>query len=189
MLRSSPSVLVVRRCRINSDLYSRGRRCRRFVLHRILSSRIQLPASLCSTPVTALHGYYGRSDSCQGRLFVALGPMNTDRLPLTGLSASCTRTSDHSVPKHIMPSRHYHALPLGIPGRACHSARQASPFASRLATTSRRIEFDIRLRTGHSPPVALHTTSRSCSYFQLRAGERMPEEDFHLSDHVHLQTH
>ena len=114
MLRPVPAFLSFAG-RINSDLYCRGRHCRRFVLHRILSSRIQFPASLCSTPITALHGYYGRSDSCQGRLFVALGPMNTDRLPLTGLSASCTRTSDHSVPKHIMPSRHYHALPLGIP--------------------------------------------------------------------------
>jgi len=28
-----------------------------------------------------------------------------------------------------------------------------------------------------------------CSYFQLQAGERMPEEDLHLSDHARSQAH
>ena len=51
-----------------------------------------------------------------------------------------------------------------------------------------RIEFVI-LRTGRSPPAAPHHTSlcRSCSW--LQAGERLPEEDFHLSDHLRFQAH
>src|SRR6185437_11205001 len=47
----------------------------------------------------------------------------------------------------------------------------------------------LSLRTDPSPPVALHLASRPRSYFQLRAGERMPGEDLHLSDLVHSQTH
>jgi hypothetical protein len=51
-----------------------------------------------------------------------------------------------------------------------------------------RIEFVI-LRTGRSPPAAPHHASlrRSCSW--LQAGERLPEEDFHLSDHLRFQAH
>jgi hypothetical protein len=47
--------------------------------------------------------------------------------------------------------------------------------------TAGRIEFVI-LRTGRSLPVAPHLVSRRSSYVQLQAGERMPGEDFHLSD-------
>jgi hypothetical protein len=51
-----------------------------------------------------------------------------------------------------------------------------------------RIEFVI-LRTDRSPPAAPHHASlrRSCSW--LQAGERLPEEDFHLSDHLRFQAH
>jgi len=38
------------------------------------------------------------------------------------------------------------------------------------------------LRTGRSPPVALHPASRRRSYIRLQAGEGIPGEDFHLSD-------
>ena len=48
-----------------------------------------------------------------------------------------------------------------------HSVTWASPFASRLATTTGRIEFVI-LRTSRSPPVALHPLSRGRSYVRLR---------------------
>ena len=48
---------------------------------------------------------------------------------------------------------------------------KASPFVSRLAGTHGRIGFVI-LRTGRSPPVALHLASRRCSYSRLRAGKR-----------------
>lgn len=55
-----------------------------------------------------------------------------------------------------------------------------SPLASRLAAHPGRIEFVI-LRTGSSPPVAPHPASQRSNYSQLQAGERLPEEDFHLS--------
>ena len=47
----------------------------------------------------------------------------------------------------------------------------------------------LALRTGRSPPVAPHPDSRRRSYHRLQAGERVPEEDSHLSDQTHLQTH
>ena len=46
-------------------------------------------------------------------------------------------------------------------------AYQASPLTSRLATATGRIEF-VNLRTGRSPPVALHPASRRRSYLRLR---------------------
>ena len=59
---------------------------------------------------------------------------------------------------------------------------------SRLAVAIGRIEFVI-LRTGYSPPVAPHPALRRRSYVRLQAGERMPEGDFHPSDHAHSQAH
>ena len=58
-----------------------------------------------------------------------------------------------------------------------------------------RIEFtststgSSALRTGRSPPVALHLASRPRSYLRLRAGERLPGEDLHLSDLIHSRAH
>ncbi|AFM22882.1 hypothetical protein Desti_0135 [Desulfomonile tiedjei DSM 6799] len=45
------------------------------------------------------------------------------------------------------------------------------------------------LRTGRSPPVALHPASRRRSYSRLQAGEGIPGEDLHLSDQVRSQAH
>src|SRR5213592_3285569 len=47
-----------------------------------------------------------------------------------------------------------------------------------------RIEFVI-LRMDRSPPAASHPASWRRSYSRLQAGERLPEEDFHLFDQVH----
>jgi hypothetical protein len=58
----------------------------------------------------------------------------------------------------------------------------ASLMASRLATLSGRIEFVI-LRTGRSPPAALHLASRRRSSSRFQAGARMPGGDLHPSDH------
>ena len=71
----------------------------------------------------------------------------------------------------------------------------ASRFRSRLRhctvgspITPGRIEFVI-LRTGRSPPAALHHASLRRSCIRLQAGERLPEEDLHLSDHLRFQAH
>jgi hypothetical protein len=51
-----------------------------------------------------------------------------------------------------------------------------------------RIEFVI-LRTGRSPPAALHHASLRRSCIRLQAGERLPGEDFHLADSSRFQAH
>jgi hypothetical protein len=51
-----------------------------------------------------------------------------------------------------------------------------------------RIEFVI-LRTGRSPPAALHHALLRRSCIRLQAGERLPGEDFHLSDYSRFQAH
>ena len=58
-------------------------------------------------------------------------------------------------------------------GRVSHDVTWASPFPSRLATTTGRIEFVI-LRTGRSLPVALHLLSRERSYLQLQGSGQTP---------------
>ena len=106
----------------------------------------------------------------------------------SGLSASCAWPSNHSASKHLIapmialtryPSASWtsdfrrsglHHKMAGSPDNPAESSSQ-------------------QLRTGHSLPVASHPASRRRSYFQLQAGERIPEEDSHLSDQTHLQTH
>jgi hypothetical protein len=51
-----------------------------------------------------------------------------------------------------------------------------------------RIAF-VTLRTGHSPPIAPHVTSRRRSYHWCQAGERMPGKDFHLPGDVRFEAH
>jgi hypothetical protein len=94
---------------------------------------------------------------------------------------------DHSVSNHLMHHcRRFRTLPF---------SSTASRFRSRLRRctvgspiTPGRIEFVI-LRTGRSPPAALHHASLRRSCIRLQAGERLPEEDLHLSDHLRFQAH
>ena len=51
-----------------------------------------------------------------------------------------------------------------------------------------RIEFVI-LRMDRAPPAASHPVLRRRSCIRFHAGERMHEEDFHLSDRVRSQAH
>src|SRR5207249_3659273 len=55
-------------------------------------------------------------------------------------------------------------------------------------TLTGRIEFVI-LRMDRSPPAAPHPASRRRSSSWLQAGERIPEEDLHLSDQTRFQAH
>jgi len=55
-------------------------------------------------------------------------------------------------------------------------------------TLTGRIEFVI-LRMDRSPPAAPHPASRRRSCSRLQAGERIPEEDFHLSGQTRFQAH
>ena len=85
-----------------------------------------------------------------------------------------------------VPRRRFGTQPLSSSG--FRFAVQASPLASRLADGQGRNGFVI-LRTGLSPPVALHPASRRRSYIRLQAGECLPEEDLHLSERVRSQAH
>jgi hypothetical protein len=95
--------------------------------------------------------------------------------------------SDHSASNHLAwPCCRFCTLPLSSTGLRSRSWLRHSLAGSPLMPG--RIEFVI-LRTGRSPPAAPHHASlrRSCSW--LQAGERLPEEDFHLSDHLRFQAH
>jgi hypothetical protein len=94
---------------------------------------------------------------------------------------------DHSVSNHLMHRcRRCRTLPFSA---------TASRFRSRLRRCSAgspitpgRIEFVI-LRTGRSPPAASYHASLRRSCIRLQAGERLPEEGPHLSDHLRFQAH
>ena len=87
----------------------------------------------------------------------------------------------------VSPQRRFLTLPLSALGFFLAEV-WASPNPGRLAANTGRIEFVI-LRTGSSLPVAPHLVSRRRNNSSLQAGERMPEEDFHLSNQVHFQAH
>ena len=116
--------------------------------------------------------------------------MNTV-LVRSGLSVSRIGPSPASRPQPLFRPRHrFRTQPLSVSGSSARSVESmletrcgvwASPLTRRLADRISRNGFVI-LRAADSPPVALHTASRRRSYIRLQAGERMPEEDFHLSD-------
>jgi hypothetical protein len=113
--------------------------------------------------------------------------MNT-ALCQAGLPVLRVWPSEHSAPNHpARPQRRFRTQPLSAMGFRFASV-WASPFTSKLAARPGRNGF-VNLRTARSPPVAPHLASRRRSYVQLQAGECVPEEDFHLSDLAHLQTH
>ena len=91
-------------------------------------------------------------------------------------------------PPHGSCARFY-TLPFsGAHFRAVPRAVWASSLASRLALPCSRIEFVI-LRTNGLTPVAPHPALRRRSYRCLRAGERMPDADYHRADFAPLQAH
>src|SRR6266508_2743001 len=143
--------------------------------------------SLRSDPVTGFHRYYGHSDS-SGAGSSALARMNSVSLPPEVSLIPASALLDHSVPNHLIdPGRRFDTLPLSATDSRSFPV-EASPLVGRLADLPGRIEFVI-LRTDRSPPAAPHPASRRRSCIQLQAGERMPEEDFHLSDQMRSQAH
>jgi hypothetical protein len=125
--------------------------------------------SLRSISVTRLLSYYGRSDSCSLRLF-GTWSMNSGSFSEQVSLIHARRLLDHSVSNHLTRlCRRFYTLPL---------SSTAFPFRSRLRpwlagspTMPGRIEFVI-LRTGRSPPAALHHASRRRSCIRLQDGER-----------------
>ena len=142
--------------------------------------------SLCSTPVTELHRYYGRSDSC---LLGSSGPpsMNSDSFHKQVSLIHASGLPDHSVSNHQgSHSGRFYTLPLS--SRAFRFRFRVRHWLAGSPTAPGRIEFVI-LRTGRSPPAALHHASLRRSCIRLQAGERFPGEDLHLSDCSRFQAH
>jgi hypothetical protein len=102
----------------------------------------------CSTQVSLIH---------ESNLPTILSPTTTRRSEIGRFGF--ISTSDLPPRPHLRRSHPLSRVPLGV--------TWASPMPSRLATTTGRIEFVI-LRTGCSPPAALHPASwrRSCSRLQ-----------------------
>ena len=142
--------------------------------------------SLRSTPITELRRYYGRSDSYSLRFF-GTWSMNSGSFSEQVSLIHAHSLSDHSVSNHLMDRcRRFHTLPFSSTAFRFRSRLRLWSAGSPI--TPGRIEFVI-LRTGRSPPAAPHHASLRRSCIWLRAGERLPEEDFHLSDYVRFQAH
>jgi hypothetical protein len=153
--------------------------------HRSALSESTFLRSLRSISVTRLHRYYGRSDSCCPALRDLVHELRLFPQQVSLIHAS--DLPDHSVSKHLMPRRcRFITLPLSATAFPCGSRLRHFLAGSSIAPG--RIEFVI-LRTGRSPPAALHHTSLCRSCIRLQAGERLPGEDFHLSDHLRFQAH
>jgi hypothetical protein len=122
------------------------------------------------------------------RLFVSLSGTMNSAWTRAGLSASCAWPSDHSASNHpvgpVIALSHYPSA-----SRASGSLRSGLRLTLAGSPRDKAESSSLALRTGRSPPVAPHPASRRRSYVQLQAGECVPEEDFHLSDQTHLQTH
>ena len=145
--------------------------------------------SLRSTGITPLLRYYGRSDSCSCGSS-ARGPRMNTALGHEQVSLRhAHRRHDHSVSNHPpCPATAFTRYPSAAAvSRVTHEWRFRS-FLAGSSLTKGRIEFVI-LRTSHSPPVAPHLASRRRSDRWLRAGERMPGEDFHLPVGVRVEAH
>jgi len=116
------------------------------------------------------------------RFFVAVFATNERRSFCPYRSPSFTSSNLPTIPSPTTCSRPWdrpsfrsRGLTAATAPRASHPLGRvslgviwASPWASRLATATGRIEF-VSLRTGHSPAVALHLLSRERSYLPLQS--------------------
>src|SRR5215510_13486277 len=145
--------------------------------------------SLRSAPVTELRRYYGHSDSCAAGSS-RMRPMNTYFVSAQVSLFDAHHLPDHSAVNHPLPPGHrFNTLPLSVTGFRPLSERSGLRLCTAGSSRSAgRITFVI-LRTDRSPPAAPHPVSRRRSCLWLQAGERLPEEDFHLPDDVRSQAH
>ena len=113
--------------------------------------------------------------------------MNT-LLNRTGLPASCVWPSDHSISNHLIAP--LIALPRYPSASEASDLRRSGLRHFVAGSPDNPAESSsLSLWTDRSFPVASHPLSPRRSYFPIQAGERLPEEDFHLSDQPHSQAH
>ena len=145
---------------------------------------------LRSRPITALLRYYGRCDSCPPRrvtvgstavnsvngqvsLFHVLG-LPTIPSPTT---CGCSASPRHATCRRVEPRPHPNGThPNGNSGLR-HSLASSPHHAG-------RIEFLI-VRTGRSPPVALHPVSRRRSYVRLQVDVYLERTFASPTKHTH----
>jgi hypothetical protein len=159
---------------------SARRHWRRCHLRRCLSSPSTFLRSLRSRPVMALHGSYGRSDSCPPQSWTLIinacstcgqvSLIHTLGLPTIPSPTTCRRSasSGHVTHRRVEPR----PLPHGIPPNGNSGLRLSLAGSPR---RTGRIEFRVFpywegfLRTGRSPPAAPHPVlpRRSCSRLQV----------------------
>src|SRR5919197_4323572 len=98
----------------------------------VRASRLHLPGSLCSTPVTVLRRSYGPSDSCPGGSSALLS-MNTGLYPNGQVSLRHAHPRvDHSVSNHLT-SLALASTTLPLSGTSAPRTRgRASSFPRRL---------------------------------------------------------
>ncbi len=144
--------------------------------------------SLRSLSITRVPRYYGRSDSCRPGSSAPCGSMNTvsgsrqvSLIHVSDLPIPPSPTTPQSLDADFARYPSSHRVPHSR-GSRLHLSLAGSP------TLTGRIEFVI-LRMDRSPPAAPHPASRRRSCSRLQAGERIPEEDFHLSDQTRFQAH
>ena len=142
--------------------------------------------SLRSRPVTTLLGYYGRSDSCPPGSS-ALPCMNSVSLRgqvslihMSGLpippSPTTHQSSDAAFARYPSARR----ISPSLAGSRLHQSLAGSPILAG------RIEFVVYGCIVH--PLLLSTPPHGDAVaVGLQAGERMPEEDFHLSGQTALR--
>ena len=144
--------------------------------------------SLRSIPITGLPRYYGRSDSCRPG---SSAPHGQHEHRLGYRQVSLIHVSDLPIPPSPTTPRaldtDFTRYPSSCRVSRCYGSR-LHLFPAGSPTLTGRIEF-VFLRMDRSPPVASDPVSRRRSYSWLQAGERIPEEDFHLSDQTRFQAH
>src|SRR2546425_3875830 len=176
----------------------------RRVNHRRFSSLSRFRHSRCyrrhrSTPFesTSLHPFAPLPLRSFGATMGALTPahpalrdtrsMNTVSLCEQVSLINPSDLPDHSVSNHLMPRCcRFITLPLSSTAFLCWS--RLRHWSAGSSSAPGRIEFVI-LRTDRLPPAALHHASLRRSCIWLQAGERLPGEDLHLSDHLRFQAH
>jgi hypothetical protein len=145
--------------------------------------------SLRSLSITGVLRYYGHSDSCWPGSSAPTFGQHERRFSLQ--QVSLIHGSDLPTPPFPTTPQALDVDFARYPSSrrvSCSRRSRLHLFPAGSPTLTGRIEFVI-LRMDRSPPAAPHPASRRRSSSWLQAGERIPEEDLHLSDQTRFQAH
>ena len=149
--------------------------CRQFCFHLYAPNTFAFLQCLCSMPVTALHRYYDRSDSCPAAL---RSVFRHEHRPFPDRSLCLTHIiSWHSATNHPMTHHsRFNTIPLNSVTMAS-SDLWTSSFPRRLVVSSGRIVFDV---CGLPVLFPLLSTPHRCDAVTFRYGPELvcPERTF-----------